>query len=63
MTLGASPNTIITLKMNSHQTFVYLLLQERPGWRGLLGCALILAGMAVGEIGVFKNELPSSKRE
>ncbi len=45
--------------------FGYLLLQERLGWRGLLGCALILAGMAVGEIGVFKRdkELLSSKRE
>ena len=45
--------------------FGYLLLQERLGWRGLLGCALILAGMAVGEIGLFKRdkELLSSKRE
>ncbi len=43
--------------------FGYLLLQERLGWRGLLGCALILSGMAVGEIGVFNKKLLSSKRE
>lgn len=43
--------------------FGYLLLQERLGWRGLLGCALILAGMVVGEIGVFNKKLLSSKRE
>jgi len=43
--------------------FGYLLLQERLGWRGLLGCALILTGMTIGEVGVFNRELPSSKRE
>lgn len=36
--------------------FGYLLLQERLGWRELLGCALILAGMIVGEIGVSKRD-------
>lgn len=43
--------------------FGYLLLQERIGCRGFLGCALILAGMVVGEIGVFNNRLLSSRRE
>ena len=43
--------------------FGYLLLQERLGCREILGCALILAGMAVGEIGIFNKKLLSSKRE
>lgn len=45
--------------------FGYLLLQERLGWRGLLGCALILTGMAAGEIDIFRRdkELLSCKRE
>ncbi len=43
--------------------FGYLRLQERLGWRGLLGCALILTGMVVGEIDVFNKKLLSSKRE
>ena len=43
--------------------FGYLLLQERLGSREILGCALILAGMAVGEIGIFNKKLLSSKRE
>lgn len=43
--------------------FGYLLLQERLGWRGLLGCALILAGMVVGEAGLFNKKLLSSRRE
>lgn len=43
--------------------FGYMLLQERLGWRGLLGCALILTGMVVGEAGLFNKKLLSSKRE
>lgn len=42
--------------------FGYLLLQERLGCREILGCALILAGMVVGEIGIFNKKLLSSKR-
>lgn len=45
--------------------FGYLLLQDRLGGRGVLGCLLILAGIVVGEIGLFKRDtwLLSSKDE